>query len=143
MESVEQVSGAVGRGVPDEAPDALPLDAMAETGDGAGAEIDGEEEYRPAAPTAEVAEQPAGEGSTPAEPVTATAPGAGDPWAPLLAAGAQLLGELSAASSGERASPWVQTDATTGQRYLKLPVPDPQTIQRLAEGLLALLGERK
>jgi hypothetical protein len=79
----------------------------------------------------------------PAPPATATAPGAADPWAPLLAAGAQLLGELSAASSGERASPWVQTDPATGERYLKLPMPDPQTIQRLAEGLLGLLGGRK
>ena len=58
-------------------------------------------------------------------------------------AGAQLLGEISAASSGERASSWGQTDPATGKCYLKLPVPDPQTIQRLAEGLLGLLGGRK
>ena len=58
-------------------------------------------------------------------------------------AGAQLLGEISSASSGERASSWGQTDPATGKCYLKLPVPDPQTIQRLAEGLLGLLGGRK
>ncbi|MBO3707158.1 MAG: hypothetical protein J5X21_12230 [Candidatus Accumulibacter sp.] len=27
--------------------------------------------------------------------------------------------------------------------FLKLPVPDPQTVQRPAEGLLGLLGGRK
>jgi hypothetical protein len=76
-------------------------------------------------------------------PTAATPPGAADPWAPLLTAGMQLLGELAKASSDESESPWVQTDSATGQRYLKLPVPDPQTVQRLAEGLLGLLGGRR
>ncbi|HMX69921.1 MAG TPA: ATP-dependent helicase, partial [Accumulibacter sp.] len=63
-----------------------------------------------------------------------------DPWAPLLGAGIQLLGELAAAAQGERESPWVRRDPQTGERYLRLPVPDAQTVQRLAEGLLGLLG---
>jgi hypothetical protein len=54
-----------------------------------------------------------------------------------------VLGELAAASSGERESPWVHSDPATGQRYLKLPMPDPQTVHRLAEGLLSLLGGRR
>ncbi|HMW78562.1 MAG TPA: hypothetical protein PKA22_12240, partial [Rhodocyclaceae bacterium] len=87
---------------------------------------------KPAAPPP--AEQP---------PTAAASAAAADSWAPLLAAGAQLLGELAAASTGERESPWVQTDPATGQRYLRLPVPDPQTVQRLTEGLLGLLGGRK
>ena len=44
-----------------------------------------------------------------------TAPESADPWAPLLAAGAQLLGELAAASQGERQSTLVHTDPATGQ----------------------------
>jgi len=70
-------------------------------------------------------------------------PGGSDPWAPLFAAGAQLLGELAAASKGEGESALVKTDPASGERYLRLPVPDRQTIQRLAEGLLGLLGNRK
>ena len=76
-------------------------------------------------------------------PAPTTAAPSVDPWSPLLSAGVQLLGELAAASSGERPSPWVQTDPATGERFLKLPVPDPQTVQRLAEGLLGLLGGRR
>jgi hypothetical protein len=124
--------------------DTLPLDATA--AEGSETEADGEAEYRQSAPAGEAGQPPVAEASTAAQPPTpapAAASGAADPWAPLLAAGVQLLGELSAASSGERESPWVQTDSTTGQRYLKLPVPDPQTVQRLAEGLLSLLGGRK
>ncbi len=142
MDTVEQVSGAVTSESTVEEPDPSPLEATT----GAGSEADGEAEYLSPTPTDATAALPAGErspASEPAPPAAATAPGAADPWAPLLAAGAQLLGELSAASSGERSSPWIQTDPATGERYLKLPVPDPQTIQRLAEGLLGLLGGRK
>ncbi|MEF8698741.1 MAG: SNF2-related protein [Candidatus Accumulibacter sp. UW20] len=165
METVEQVAGAVDNAAPVDEPshDTLPLDAT----EAAGAES--EAEYRPPLPAGEseptgkiqttgetepaaLTEPPGAEapatGATPPSPVStapvaASATTAADPWAPLLAAGVQLLGELSAASSGERASPWVQTDTATGQRYLKLPVPDPETVQRLAEGLLSLLGGRK
>ena len=142
MDTVEQVSGAVTSESTVEEPDPSPLEATT----GAGSEADGEAEYLSPTPTDATAAPPAGErspASEPAPPAAATAPGAADPWAPLLAAGAQLLGELSAASSGERSSPWIQTDPATGERYLKLPMPDPQTIQRLAEGLLGLLGGRK
>jgi hypothetical protein len=68
---------------------------------------------------------------------------AADPWAPLLDAGIQLLHGLAAAADGKSSSPWVQTDPQSGQRFLKLPVPDPKTVQRLADGLLHLLGSRK
>lgn len=146
METVEQVSGAAEGAAPMDEPsaDTLPLEATAAAG--SETEADGEAEYRQSTPAGEAGEPPVAQASTRAEPpapAPAAASGPADPWAPLLAAGVQLLGELSAASSGERESPWVQTDSTTGQRYLKLPVPDPQTVQRLAEGLLSLLGGRK
>ncbi len=71
-------------------------------------------------------------------------PRVADPWAPLLAAGAQLLNELSAANKGHAsASPWVETDPATGQRYLKLPMPQPEAVRQLAEGLLAFIAARR
>ena len=141
METVEQVSSAVE--VPCEEPsqEELPVEASTE----AASAIDDEAEYREPAPVSAAAETAVAGRSAPAEqpPTAAASAAAADSWAPLLAAGAQLLGELAAASTGERESPWVQTDPATGQRYLRLPVPDPQTVQRLTEGLLGLLGGRK
>jgi hypothetical protein len=37
----------------------------------------------------------------------------------------------------------VETDPATGKRYLKLPMPEPQAVERLAEGLLKFLGSRQ
>ncbi|MCM8625684.1 DEAD/DEAH box helicase [Accumulibacter sp.] len=173
MDTVEELSGAIdgSAGGTEESGDTMPLDAVAETGSGNETQADGEEEYRSARlaglPAGETkADRP--DGATEATPgateetlptdtrstaEAAEAPRAGrpepagaaaaDPWAPLLAAGAQLLGELAAASSGERDSPLVHSDPQTGQRYLRLPVPDPETVQRLAEGLLGLLGRKR
>ncbi|MBI5451274.1 MAG: DEAD/DEAH box helicase [Gammaproteobacteria bacterium] len=66
-----------------------------------------------------------------------------DPWAPLLEAGIRLLGELAAASTGDAQSRWVETDPNTGRRYLKLPVPEPQAVQRLADSLVNLLNGQR
>ena len=173
METVDRVTGQMAgetTASEDERHDTPPLEATSEAGAAAAAAADGEEEYQetglqvqvevqvvPQAgepPAAAVADAPAAAAApqvgevdvasaatgTPAP--TTPAPSA-DPWSPLLSAGVQLLGELAAASSGERPSPWVQTDPATGERFLKLPVPDPQTVQRLAEGLLGLLGGRR
>lgn len=63
-------------------------------------------------------------------------------WTPLLEAGIQLLGELGAATKGEGTSRWTGVDERTGQRYLKLPVPEPDAVQRLAESLIGLLRGR-
>jgi superfamily II DNA/RNA helicase len=150
METVEQVSSAAQSETPvyAEGQDSSPLDATTESGTAP----DSGEEYRQSEPPSEAVETAAGEPRpTPSatataetlSPAAATLPVAADPWAPLLTAGMQLLGELARASSDESESPWVQTDSATGQRYLKLPVPDPQTVQRLAEGLLGLLGGRR
>lgn len=66
-----------------------------------------------------------------------------DPWAPLLEAGLGFLEHLAhagAAAGGD--SPWIETDSRSGQRFLRLPVPDPDAVLRLAEGLRNLLGRR-
>jgi hypothetical protein len=73
-----------------------------------------------------------------------------DPWAPLIEAGLKFVESLSAARTSEArqavATPWsIETDGRIGKSYLKLPVPEPETVQRLADvlaGLLAELGRR-
>ncbi|MDS4014468.1 MAG: DEAD/DEAH box helicase [Candidatus Accumulibacter sp.] len=170
METVEQVSGAMSQQTIDaESQDAEALDSLSATdGEAEAASERVAATDSPAAPAELPTETPAAPDSHPetaAEPATEAAtnahvavhqpddggaaidrapPGgphtAADPWAPLLGAGIQLLGELAAAAQGERESPWVRRDAQTGERYLRLPVPDAQTVQRLAEGLLGLLG---
>jgi len=53
--------------------------------------------------------------------------------ASLLEVGAKFLGELAAASRGDSESGWIATDPASGQRYLKLPMPEPHAVQRIAE----------
>jgi superfamily II DNA or RNA helicase len=151
MEAVEKATSAV-EGQAASEDDGLDTPPLAATGEMADADAD----ERPTDLMSAAATQP-GTGvaderpgtspDTTAQAAPATgetaAPGGADPWAPLLAAGAQLLGELAAASQGERRSTLVHTDPATGQRYLRLPVPDPQTVHSLAEGLLALFGKPK
>ena len=87
-----------------------------------------------------------------------TAPGAienrppsTDSWASLLTAGLKLVESLTAASNGNghgaaagTGSGWMETDAETGRTYVKLPVPDPQVLQTLADSLSRLVtGLRK
>jgi hypothetical protein len=68
------------------------------------------------------------------------APPAEDPWAPLLAAGARFIGEIAATTQAGTPSRWVETDPATGQRHLRVPLPAPQDVQRIADGLLKLLA---
>lgn len=73
---------------------------------------------------------------------------AADAWQGLITAGLQLATQVLSAArelapDGAPASghPLLETDPGTGRRYLKLPVPDPGTLDKLAE-LLALLSRR-
>ncbi|WP_313950702.1 DEAD/DEAH box helicase [Accumulibacter sp.] len=150
METVEQVAGAVESQAAgeDDRHDTPPLAATSDSdADEAADDHPAAAAPAPAAasePQTTSAAEPAAAAEEPAVTTTETrTPGAADPWAPLLAVGAQLLGELAAASQGERESSLLQTDPQTGQRYLRLPVPDPQTVHNLADSLLKLLGKRK
>jgi superfamily II DNA or RNA helicase len=118
MASVEKVTGAMG-------------EAESDAGIAAGDTAAIESEEQPAASSS----------SAPASPSQA-AP-APDPWAGLVDAALPLLQALAAhgAGSAAPASPWIERDPRTGQDILKLPLPQPQTLQRLADALRGLLGQ--
>lgn len=118
MESVEQVAGAMGE---DEA------DTVADTG------------AEPGAPAA-VPEADAGLSEATATPVAEAAgrTDAADPWAAVLEAGAALLQGLAAARGAGGAANGmapiaIDRDPVTGQASIRLPLPDPAMLQRLAK----------
>jgi superfamily II DNA or RNA helicase len=100
------------------------------------------------------ASDPAGTGVVSADdavpdPVRANAPGEsiqGDPWAPLIDICRSFIDVLTAAqgpdagASGARVPNWIKVDAETGKPYLKLPMPEPATVHRLADMLGGLLA---
>lgn len=78
-------------------------------------------------------------------PVETSAAGPANPWAPLLQVGLELAGTLAAASAGSttQGGGWIETDARTGQSYLRLPLPEPAAVQKLASALTQLLAGLK
>ena len=96
-------------------------------------------------------EEEALEPAAPGPEAAPAAPRAGatdDPWAAVLEAGAQWLSRLAAAAAlpaeGEAAPSekhqGLEIDPGTGRRYLRLPVPDPRALAKLADALSALLA---
>ena len=74
-------------------------------------------------------------------PAAAAPASAAAPWAALLGVGAQLVDALTAARlpAGEAADhPWIERDAQSGQTHLKLPLPEPDTVGRIADMLASL-----
>jgi len=68
-----------------------------------------------------------------------------DPWAPLLDAGLNWLAVLgppsgSADATAPNAGLRIMIEPTTGERRLSLPMPEPAAVQRLLEGVAALLS---
>jgi hypothetical protein len=116
MDSVEEVTQTMGQGEPRAEDSETVPDTVPET-NGA------------AAPAAAPAAQ------TP--PLSAS-----DPWAPLLDAGMQLVAALAQATDAnnpQRPS-WIETDSASGKSFIKLPVPDPQTVARMAGAIGELLS---
>ncbi len=92
--------------------------------------------------TAEAADAPAD--APAAEPAAAgEAPAAPDPWAPLVDAGLALLQSMMQGHTdrprGLDAA--IERDPATGRDFLKIPLPQPQTVQRLADALGGLLAD--
>jgi hypothetical protein len=66
-----------------------------------------------------------------------------DPWTGLLQAGLELLGRLAApeGSSGRAPLPFErERDERTGQTFLKIRIPEPAVVDRVADALQALLA---
>ncbi len=60
-----------------------------------------------------------------------------DSWSGLLQMGAELVSALTASDAGAATHPWVERDPATGARSLKVPLPPPEMVQRLADALAA------
>lgn len=123
MKSVEQVAGAMGEGEGD-----AEADAAAESPAAAGAAD------RPPAPAVLAQAQ---DGISVAAETKASAEAA-DPWAAILEAGAALLQGLASARSAGGAMPGtapitIERDPVTGQASVRLPLPEPAVLQRLAK----------
>lgn len=62
-----------------------------------------------------------------------------DLWAALLQVGAQMVSALAASADAANTShPWIEQDAASGARNLKVPLPPPETARRLADALSAI-----
>lgn len=76
---------------------------------------------------------------------SSAAPAARDPWAPLIDIGLKFAESLGAArttiDNRDTDMPWrIETDDRTGKPYLKLPIPEADTLQRFADALAGLLA---
>jgi superfamily II DNA or RNA helicase len=69
-------------------------------------------------------------------------PAAPDPWAALLDAGLELVEALARRGGADSSEPLatIERDPRTGRDVLRLPLPQPQTVQRLADALGGLLA---
>ena len=65
-----------------------------------------------------------------------------DPWAALANLGGLLASALNVAKdpSGTSDHPWIERDPASGRQHLKLPLPSPDTAEKLSDAL-ALLAE--
>jgi hypothetical protein len=85
------------------------------------------------APRGEAAEAGAGDATL------ETAGSAVDPWQVLAEVGAQLVSAVAAASDPTgRAHPWIERDPATGARSLKVPLPPPDVMSRIADAFSSL-----
>ena len=130
MESVDQVTGAMDQ--------AEPMAEMPETVAEADAEIRHGGPQTDVRGNGDLIKPSDGQGAV------ANAISALDPWAALIEAGLKLADTIAATRTdgGDRAavaSPWIEHDARTGKSYLKLPMPEPETVRRIAGALSGLL----
>ena len=131
MDSVDQVTGAMGEGdiVADTTP---PVEAGAAPMSSQSEDLEDESVTfsQEASPVAQVAD---------------TTPAATNPWVPLIDVGLQFLESFKTVSSVDTPAAfpdvrsWMETDPRTGKSSIRLPVPDPETLQGLAHALSGLL----
>ncbi|MEO8124957.1 MAG: C-terminal helicase domain-containing protein, partial [Burkholderiales bacterium] len=151
MESVEQVAGAMGEAdeeVETQASGAGVADFRSAIDDALEPATAGPAE--PAPPAADDALEPAPSGlgepmstavdAVPAPATDSAGPGTepADPWAAILEAGAAMLqGLAQARAAGEPAAPpfAIECDSVTGRASVRLPLPEPAVLQKLAKAL--------
>lgn len=146
MKDVENVTGQMGEGeTMTAAEEASPLDDVPLVESGPEGEA-----FAADAPAATLGEVDAGlagatarAASDSSPPVASASPAESapraDPWATILEVGVQFVTALAAADAGSAAPhPWIERDPATGTRSLKLPLPPPETVSRLADTLAAL-----
>lgn len=135
MESVDQVTGAMG-----------------EADVGADMATTADVEAAAASPRVDVAhsEDAAASRESPSEVKAGEGAPTTNPWTPLIDAGLKFVEVLNAAGNSgtadasSSAATWIETDPHTGKSYIRLPVPEPGAVQRLADALGSLLaGLRK
>jgi hypothetical protein len=141
MKSVEQVAGAMGETESD-----TDLETVAEVVAQMAAEPAASSAVQ--SPAADEALQPSREASAVLKPEADASPGESpsppaqsadaDPWAAILEAGAAMLQGLATARGGaggaKGAAPLtIERDPVTGQASIRLPLPEPAVLQRLAK----------
>ena len=124
MKQVEQATAPL-----DEAPTS-PGSAMAQASDGK---------------TAQPVPEPPDVAPQATVPLQARAPvAAANPWQPLFDVGARLIDELRKPPGAGIARPAVDSlvrrDPDSGERYLRIPAPDPEAVEQLATALTRLLA---
>ncbi len=148
MKSVEEVAGAMGEADSDPATESYPTqDAATTPQPEAGRPQAHDESPQPASSEATLTAEAVVTAEATATPDAATQGLAeaatrrteqADPWAAILEAGAALLQGLAAArgTDGATASPiTIERDPVTGQASVRLPLPEPAVLQRLAKAL--------
>ncbi len=126
MKEVENVTGRIDAGEAMTGDEEVPAESLA-AGGAAVEELD-------AGVPAE-ADRSAADGAAERE----APPADGDPWRALADLGGQLVSALAAAGREDApAHPWIERDADSGARRLKLPLPPPGTARRLADVLSGL-----
>jgi superfamily II DNA/RNA helicase len=133
MESVEKVSERMGQSdAPTAAPSETECTATTEPGEASAPRANTAAVPAMATPISEV---PQSSPRTDAVGAAAASPTA-DPWAAILEAGAALLQGLAAArgDAGSGAAPLaIERDPVSGQASIRVPLPDPSVLQRLAK----------
>jgi len=145
METVERVSGSIRPGEAEAAADIEPTVAALPAPAAIAVEVASEK--KPAGPARAAAQTVSEAGPAPDIESAKTPAGSGrDPLATLLEMGAQLLGSLAQARSGEEpgGSPLrVERDPGDGRAYVRFPMPEPETLERVARALRDLFGDRQ
>ncbi|HET9644394.1 MAG TPA: C-terminal helicase domain-containing protein, partial [Burkholderiaceae bacterium] len=131
MEAVDEVTGGIG---PAEVAEAVKPTEAGRT------EVEGADAPPPANVSVPASQPTLSKDSGPQRAQTSVE----DPWAALIDAGLGFVESLRGGNSGERTPAIrIEHDAATGRDVLKIPMPQPETMQRLVDAFNTFLNERR